>query len=139
VYVPTTDRDLKLDGWIALVTDVTDRHEAAERLRKSEERFRAAFFQAAVGIAQTSVEGRWLLLNDRFCEILGYSGAELREKTFVDITHQDDREASLNASRKLITGEISSWSSEKRYIRKDGRTIWARIFVSLVRDHHNEA
>ena len=64
---------------------------------------------------------------------------ELRGKTFIDITHPDDREASISRNRKLLAGEISSWSSEKRYIRKDGITVWARVFVSLVRDQHNEA
>jgi PAS domain S-box-containing protein len=139
VYVPTKALDRTVDGWIGVIADVTERREAEERLRRSEERFRATFFQAAVGIAQTSIDGQWLLLNDRFCEILGYSREELREKTFVDITHSDDREAYLNATRKLIAGEISSWSSQTRYIRKDGLTVWARIFVSLVGDQHNEA
>jgi PAS domain S-box-containing protein len=139
VYVPTKGQDLEVDGWITVVADVTGRHEAEERLRKSEERFRVTFFQAAVGIAQTSIDGQWLLLNDRFCEILGYSREEFREKTFIDITHPDDHEASLMANRKLLAGEISSWSSLKRYIRKDGCIVWARLFVSLVRDQHNEA
>lgn len=139
VYEPTRGDDQTVDGWIAVVTDITDRHEAEERRRESEERFRAIFFQAAVGIAQTSIDGRWLLLNDRFCEILGYSQEELLEKTFIDITYPDDREASLDASRKFLAGEISSWSSQKRYIRKDGATVWARLFVSLVRDQRNQA
>jgi PAS domain S-box-containing protein len=121
-----------------VVADVTERHEAEERLRGSEGRFRATFFQAAVGIAQTSVDGRWLLMNDRLCEILGYSIEELREKTFIDVTHPDDREASLTARCQLLAGEIPSWSSEKRYVRKDGGTVWVRKFLSLVRDQHNQ-
>ena len=138
VYVPTIGENLKVGGWIAVVADVTDRHEAEERLRQSEERFRVTFFQAAVGIAQTSIDGQWRLLNERFCEILGYSREELRGRTFIDITHPDDREAALAGRRKLLAGEISSWSSEKRYIRKDGVTVWAKLSVSLVRDQHNE-
>ena len=69
---------------------------------ESDERFRATFFQAAVGIAQTGIDNRWLLLNDRFCEIVGYSPTELTGKTFVDITHPDDREASRTAVRQLL-------------------------------------
>jgi PAS domain S-box-containing protein len=138
VYVPTTGQDLKVDGWIGVLADVTERHEAEERLRKSEERFRATFFQAAVGIAQTSVEGQWRLLNDRLCEIVGYSQDELREKRLIEITHPDDCEALLAARHKLLAGEISTWSSDKRYIRKDGVTGWARVFVSLVRNQANE-
>jgi PAS domain S-box-containing protein len=129
----------ELTGFVGTVEDVTDRHESQELLRKSEERFRVTFFQAAVGIAQTSVDGQWLLINDRFCEILGYTRDQLCEKTFLDITHPDDREASLTARDKLLSGEISSWSSEKQYIRKDGVTIWGRVFVSVVRDQHEQA
>jgi PAS domain S-box-containing protein len=132
VYVPTKAQDQTVDGWIAVVRDVTDRHDAEERLRESEERFRAIFYQAAVGIAQTSIDGHWLLVNDRFCEILGYSRDELRGKTFADVTYPDDREASLTAVRKLVAGEISSLSLQKRYIRKDGVTLWGRVFVSAL-------
>jgi len=108
---------------LASIVDVSERKLAEERLRESEERFRATFYQAAVGIAQTTTDGRWLLLNDRLCEILGYSRDELLGKTFVDITHPDDREASLADIRKLLTGEIPYSSLEKRYIGKDGRTV----------------
>jgi PAS domain S-box-containing protein len=118
--------------------------EAAERkrtemaLRESEERFRATFSQAAVGITQTAIDGKWLVLNDRLCEILGYTQAELRGKTFLDITHPDDREVSLIAVRRLLAGEMSSHWMDKRYIRKDGSIVWARLCVSLVRDRHNQ-
>ena len=131
--------ELKLAETIAThVAFAAERHLAEAALRESEERFRAMFFQAAVGITQTGRDGKWLLLNDRFCEILGYSQAELLGKTFLDVTHPDDREASLNAVRQLKAGEISSWSTEKRYIRKDGTTVWARLVTSVVRDEHNQ-
>ena len=136
VLLDASGRALRLVG---VNLDITESKLAEAALRESEERFRVTFFQAAVGIAQTSLDGQWLLLNNRFCEILGYSRDELRGKTFIDITHPDDREASLMGSRKLLAGEISSWSSEKRYIRKDGITVWARVFVSLVRNQRNEA
>jgi PAS domain S-box-containing protein len=106
-------------------------------LRESEEQFRAIFSQAAVGIAQTSLQGEWLLLNNRFSEIVGYTQAELRGKTFVDITHPDDREANIVARHQFLAGEISSWAVEKRYIHKNGGTVWARVHVALVRDQHN--
>jgi PAS domain S-box-containing protein len=102
-------------------------------LRESEEQFRAIFSQAAVGIAQTSLQGEWLLLNNRFSEIVGYTQAELRGKTFVDITHPDDREANIVARRQFLAGEISSWSVEKRYIHKNGGTVWARAPSAAVK------
>jgi PAS domain S-box-containing protein len=138
VYVPTRGKDHNVDGWIGVVTDITERHEAEERLRESEERFRRTFYQAAVGIAQTGIDGQWLLLNDRLCEILGYSRDELRGKTFIDITHPDDRQASLAGVRKLLAGELTSFSLEKRYIHKDGAMVWARLYTSLMRDQYNE-
>ena len=119
------------------IVDIKERKRVEAALQESEERFRAIFYQAAVGIAETSVKGEWLLLNDRYCEILGYTQAELRGKSFWDIVHPDDREVSLAARRQLLAGEIPSWSREKRYIRKDGATIWARVFVSLVRQQNN--
>jgi PAS domain S-box-containing protein len=125
-------------GWATVSIDVNERREAQERLRKSEERFRATFFQAALGIAQTSIDGQWLLVNHRLCEILGYSRDELSAKTFIDITHPDDREASIAMRRRLLAGEVSSCSAEKRYIRKDGATVWTRLFQSLVRDQGQE-
>jgi PAS domain S-box-containing protein len=133
------DNSGKPSRLVGVYIDITEGKQADAALRESEERFRVIFFQAAVGIAQTSLEGQWLLLNPRFCEILGYSEDELRGKTFTDITHLDDRQASLCAHGKFLAGEIASWSSEKRYIRKDGITVWARVFVSLVRDQHHEA
>ncbi len=114
-----------------------ERQSAEAALRRSEERFRTTFFQMAVGIAQTSLQGEWLLLNDRFCEILGYTQAELRGKTFLDITHPDDREEVLDGRRRVLAGEILSHTMEKRYVHKNGTTVWARWYLSLVRDHCN--
>src|SRR5262249_24467004 len=130
----------ELQGAQAIATDVAfaaERQSAETALRNSEERFRATFYQAAVGITQTGLDGGWLLLNDRFCKIVGYSEAELRQKTFLDITHPDDREASLDAIRRLLAGEISSHSLEKRYLHKDGTIVWVRLSASLVRADDN--
>jgi PAS domain S-box-containing protein len=96
---------------------------------EADSRFRATFFQAAVGIAHTGLDGRWLLLNERLCEILGYSPDELSHKTLLETTHPEDCEASQTALQQLVAGEISSWSKEKRYIRKDGGIVWGRVFT----------
>ncbi len=100
----------------------------------SEATFRAALEQAAVGIAQLSLDGRFLMVNDRFCEILGYSSDELLGRTFGEITDPADLEADLADTERLRSGAIRSHVMEKRYIHKDGRTVWARLAGSLVRD-----
>jgi PAS domain S-box-containing protein len=111
---------------------------AADALRESEECFRVAFYQAAVGIAQTGTDGQWLFVNDRYCEMFGYSQTELRGKNFLDVTHPDDSGASRKALRQLLAGDISSLLKEKRYIRKDGGIVWVRLFTALVRDQHHQ-
>ena len=94
----------------------------------------AIFDHAALGIAQVSLDGSWLRVNNRYCEMLGYSEAELRTKTLGDITHPDFTEESRAGRRKLLAGEISSHTMEKLYIRKDGTIFWGRLNRSLVRD-----
>jgi two-component system cell cycle sensor histidine kinase/response regulator CckA len=116
----------------------TKRSPAGTEAGENEEQFQEIFSQAPVGIAQTGPDGQWLRVNDRFCEMLGYSKTELPEKTILEMTHPEDREASLTAVRRLLAGEISSWLKEKRYIRKDGGTVWGRLFLSLVRDRTNQ-
>lgn len=104
----------------------------ADEARASTVRFEATFEQAAVGIALVSPDGHWLRVNRKLCEILGYSPNELIDKTFQDITHPDDLGADLAFMRQMLIQEIETYSLEKRYIRKDGRTIWINLTVSLV-------
>jgi PAS domain S-box-containing protein len=109
----------------------TDR---ALRLRESEERFRATFERAAVGVAQVAPDGRWLDVNHRLCEIVGYSRDELLARTFQEITYPPDLDANLALVTRALSGEIASYSLEKRYLRKDGGLVWANVTVGLVRD-----
>jgi PAS domain S-box-containing protein len=103
-------------------------------LRQSEERFRAIFEQAAVGISLVSPEGKFTTVNQRFCDLLGYSEAELMGMTFQEITEPDHLAADLTQYEKLLAGEITSFDIEKRFIRKDGRYQWATLTVSGVYD-----
>lgn len=105
-----------------------------EAARSSERYFRNTFEQAAVGIAHVALDGRWLRVNGKLCEILGYSSDELRTLTFQDITHPADIDTDLAEKQRLIDGEISTCALEKRYLRKDGSTLWANLTVSLHRD-----
>jgi PAS domain S-box-containing protein len=114
--------------------DVTDRKILEEASRENEERLRAIFNHAAVGIAVAAADGRFLDMNARFSQILGYSEAELRGLTFSDITHPDDRADTLASASQLLAGTIPEYSIEKRYVRKDGSTLWIRATVTLLGD-----
>src|SRR5215813_9580774 len=108
-------------------------HKRIEMLRDSGARFRATFENAAVGIARVAPDGCWLEVNQRLCDIVGYTRNELMTKTFGDITHPDDLESDWNQARRLLAGEIENYSKEKRYYRKDSSIVWANLTVSLAR------
>lgn len=101
----------------------------------SEQRFRAAFEQAAVGMAQTAPDGGWLRVNQRLCDITGYTREELFARTFQDMTHPDDVPLDLDNMRRLLAGYIPAYTREKRCLRKDGSEVWINITVTLVRTH----
>ena len=102
-------------------------------LHASEERFRVTFNQAAVGLAHVGPDGRYLLVNRKLCDILGYSEEELLQKTVWDVSHPQDRDAATSERMRLFDREIDTFSLEKRYLRKDGRTLWVNLTVSQVR------
>jgi PAS domain S-box-containing protein len=129
------------DDEIELIRELTTRIwarlgrvRAQEALRRSEERYRATFDNAAVGIAHVGLDGRFLRFNDAVCAITGYSREELVTKTFTDITHPDDIDADWAQARQVLAGEIPTYSMEKRYLRKDGSIAWVCLTVSLMRD-----
>jgi PAS domain S-box-containing protein len=115
----------------SLQAEILKREEIEKALRESEERFRTAFHQAAVGIAHVGLDGRWLLVNQRLCDIVGYTPEELELRTFQEITHPADLEAALKYLNEMLIGIIQTYTMEKRYIRKDGSIIWVNITVSL--------
>jgi PAS domain S-box-containing protein len=114
------------------VGQFVERKRAEEALRKSEERWRAVFENSAAGIALANFSGRFLAANSAYQKMLGYSEEELRELSFLDITHEDYREANSELDTELLEGKRQYFEMEKRYRRKDANLIWARVHVSLV-------
>ncbi len=111
--------------------DITDHRQAEKALKESEEKFRAIFEQAAVGVALTSTStGKLIQINRKYCDIVGYSEEELRNLTFQELTHPDDLQADSDKMQDLIEGRIHDFSMEKRYLAPDGSTIWIDLTVS---------
>lgn len=117
---------------LIVANDVTDRVRAQQALENSEARFRAIFEQASVGIAirELSEHPRFLRVNRKLCEILGYAEAELLTMTTTGLTAAEDAESTQHINLKLLSGELSHYSRRKRYRRKDGRIIWVNLSVS---------
>jgi len=110
-------------------------HEQAEaRLREEERKFRQTFNQAAVGIVHTDLEGRYLMVNHKFCEMVGYAADELIGRSATMFAHPDDRDVGRSYRTRLIANAISTFSEEKRYVHKNGSVIWTNRTVSLARD-----
>jgi diguanylate cyclase (GGDEF)-like protein/PAS domain S-box-containing protein len=120
------DQTVRISG---MNIDVTD---WANALAAAEDRFTATFEQAAVGIAHVGIDGTWLNMNRRCCEIVGYTKEELSKLTFGDITHPDDLDADWEQVRALLAQERSSYSMEKRYFTASKQLVWVNLTVSLV-------
>jgi len=114
--------------------NITDRLKAEQKLKESEEKFRSIFEYAAVGIAQVDLDGSFIRINQKFCDILKYSQEELLSLWFPEITHPDDLEESIIVKNKLLDGEISTYSTEKRYICKDGSVVLINLTIALLQD-----
>jgi PAS domain S-box-containing protein len=120
-------------GVVSTISDITARRAAEEALRESEERFRQTFELAASGIAHVDLQGRFLRVNRSLCEIFGYRQDELVGRTVRDVSHPADL-GSTDAGRKaVLAGKIESVRLEKRYVRKDGSTVWVDLAIALVR------
>ncbi|HEY9830142.1 MAG TPA: PAS domain S-box protein, partial [Stenomitos sp.] len=123
----------EVKGFFAMITDLTDLKRAQEAVRASEERFGAIVNQATVGIAQMDLTAQFVLVNQKYCEIVGYPTAELLHKRKQDITHPEDLPRNMELFQRLATvGE--SFAIEKRYIRKDGTEVWVSNYVAAICD-----
>ncbi len=105
---------------------------ARTALIESETRFRNIMEYAPIGMATTALDGQFLLVNQAFCDMVGYRKEELEKLAYQDITHQDDKTLTLADRKKLLQGEIKSYLKEKRYISKDRQVVWVRVSSSSV-------
>jgi two-component system sensor histidine kinase UhpB len=103
-------------------------------MRDGDDGFRFTFEEAALGMAHVAIDGRWLRVNRKLCEIVGYTHEELLGMTFQEVTYPADLDRDLLHVRKMIDGEIDRYAIEKRYVRKDGSLVWINLTASLLRD-----
>jgi PAS domain S-box-containing protein len=119
---------------IGAIQDISKEKMLKVKLQNSEERFKGAFEYTALGMAIVNKEGYWIEVNNRLCEILGYSKEEFRAMRFDELTYSEDLEESLANREKLVNSEISAFRMEKRYVHKNKSLVWVQLSVSIVRN-----
>jgi len=111
-----------------------EREEARRELRRSEQRFRAIFEDAAVGIVEVDEEDRIVAVNGRFAAMLGYARDELLGKTIHELTAPEDAEVTRRLNAAGHAGALGTFEYEKRYLGRDGSRLWFHVHVAVVRD-----
>jgi PAS domain S-box-containing protein len=139
---PLFDARGKMVGVIHCFQDISERKRAVEalassqrELREQEERWAATYEHAAIGIVEIDAHGKFLRVNEAICDITGLTREQLLGWTLFSRTHPEDRDADEELYRRQVAGEIGFYSTEKRFIRSDGRVIWCSIRSSTVRDN----
>ncbi|MBA3232549.1 MAG: diguanylate cyclase, partial [Propionibacteriales bacterium] len=122
-----------LVGLLVLGSVSRSRRRSREAQAESEQRFRLTVDHAPIGMTMVGLDGRFQEPNNQLCRMLGYEAEHLATLTFQEITHPDDRDTDMDSLQQLLAAKISHYEMEKRYVRGDGSTVWARLSVSLVR------
>jgi len=128
---------MRVDGrphFTAYLRDVTDQSRARAAALESEQRLRATYEHAFAGIAEVSPDGRFVRVNERFCDLTGYSRPELLARSFWEIGHADDNDAERERFRRHMAGEIEIYTVEQRYIHQEGHLVWVELSASRVVD-----
>lgn len=135
---PLFDSLGKFYGVCGIATDVTERERFQKALLKSEADYRSIYETSPVGILNIGPNGRFLRCNRAFEEFVGYTEAELIAFSFIKTTHPEDVEISAQEMKALVTGDKPNVSFEKRFIRKDGQTVWGHVSASVLRNEKGE-
>lgn len=114
------------------VQDVTEMRQYDEALRESEERYRAAFERAALGVCEVLIDGRFIKVNQGFCDIVGYTANELLTLTISDVTYPGDSFEDYELALEVLAGKRSTYKVQKRYLHKNGSMVWGNLTVSLI-------
>lgn len=130
-------RDNVIVGSVVVFDDISDRKKIEQALRASEKSFKEIIEFAPIGMAIVSLDGRFLIVNQTLCNIVGYSNDELRTLTFQEITYHEDLTIDLEFVQQLLDGKTVTYQMEKRYICKDEKLVWVQLSVSLFRDETN--
>ncbi|WP_179374498.1 sensor histidine kinase [Winogradskyella wichelsiae] len=118
-----------------LFQDIDKKTKNAKELAFKEQQLRKTFETALIGMAIVDLEGNWIDVNNSLCNILGYNKVEIKKLTFMDLTHPEDLRRDHQALMRMIKGELDDYEIEKRYISKNGETVWAQLSVSIVKDN----
>ncbi len=135
VFQPSRSQEGETDGVMVFAIDVSEQVRNRKKIEENQKYLSNLINQVNAGIAQTDSSGRFVEVNERYCEITGYSREELLHLTMADITHEDDLENNLKLFRQC-EAEGKGYFVEKRYIRKDGSTRWVDMSVSLIEGPH---
>lgn len=120
------------------LSDITQDVKLNNLLEEKEKRFSNAFDHAPIGMALVSLKGEWIKVNQKLCNLMGYTESEFLNCTLQDLTYPEDLENDLKQLHELIDGKINSYSMEKRYLHKGGQVIWALLNVSMVRNENDD-
>jgi len=129
-------RNNEIIGTLVVFDDISDRKKIEFALRASEKSFKEIIEYAPIGIAIVSLDGRFTVVNQTLCNIVGYTNDELIRRTFQEITYPDDLSLDLEHVQRLLDGEIDTYRMEKRYIRKDNVPVWVQLSASIFRDEN---
>ncbi|MHB8840909.1 MAG: SpoIIE family protein phosphatase [Candidatus Aquicultor sp.] len=132
-FIPSGYEETRSKIFITTI-DITERKKAEEVLKESEARFRKVFEEGPLGMAIEGLDYRFVKVNARLSQMLGYTEQELTRLTFPEITYPDDIDKDVGFAQQMVRGELPPYQTEKRYIKKNGELFWASTTVSIVRD-----